>query len=1412
VTDFRLADYLDHIDQAAADAMGFVSTMTRADFDVDRRTQFAVVMALTVLGEAAARLSEKYPQFVAHASHVQWRDIRGMRNRIVHAYFDIDLDIVWGNGSQWAATLAPTNRSGSQRHRQIRAVILQLSSIGIPMATLLLQAAGATLGGLFGPVGAIVGRAAGALAGNLIDQALISGTTTIQGTRLSTARIPGAEEGAAVNRVYGTARIGGTLIWATRFEEEVNVEREGGKASGPRVETFRYFANFAIGLSEGPIAAIRRVWADGREIDLTAIEMRLYRGTDTQDADPLIEAKQGAGRAPAYRGLAYVVFERLPLDVYGNRIPVLQFEVIRTLGSLEGDIRAMTLIPGATEHGYSPVQVTEKTGDASARIINRNQFRRATDWEASIDELMAVCPNLERVALVVSWFGTDLRAGHCRILPGVETRMRRDESLPWQVAGYDRTTAHLVSESGGGPAYGGTPDDASVVAAIADLRSRGLEVYLYPFLMMDVPGGNDLADPYGGGMQPAYPWRGRITCHPAGGQPGSVDGTAAASDQIDAFAGSAVAGDFTIDGTRVTYAGTDEGYRRMILHYALLAEAAGGVDGFIIGSELRGLTQVRDGVGGFPFVGRLTALAGDVKAIVGATRLTYGADWSEYFGYHPDDGTGDVLFNLDPLWACPAIAAVGIDNYMPLADFRDDDFTAAHPDCARTADDRAAMAAAITAGEGFDWYYASYSDRLARVRSPITDGLAGKPWIFRYKDIEGWWSHRHYDRVGGHERALPTAWTPGMKPVWFTELGCPAIDRGANQPNVFVDPKSSESARPYFSGGGRADEVQRRFLDAHQCYWQGEAAPAGMVDPGHMFVWTWDARPWPAFPENTDLFSDGDNWTTGHWLNGRLGGATLSTAIAAILTDNGFEDFDVEAVSGELKGYVMGGQASARDLIEPLATAFRLDVSDGDGRLRFASRGLVSAPATEIDVFADPDDGPRWSEHLGQDGDYASEAILDFQAEVNDYAGVSARSRRLTLADNRVLRLSLPAVLDEDAGAQAAEGLLRDHRLSRRQISFAVSPGEIGHEPGDVVSLVDGPAGRFLITRIEDGAMRSIEAREIGGGDSSGAFGRPRRRKAGHHADRGFSPVIHLMDLARFRDGGAMDFSLAAVTARPWRRVALSASPEAENYDRRALINRPARVGRLLAPLAAGPTACIDRAGTIRVAMTYGGLQSVSMKGLLNGANRLAVQAASGIWEIIGFSTAEEVAPDSWRLTGLLRGLAGTEDATSAGAAIDAAVVLLDQAVTPLGLAARETGLALNWIAEAHGMAGGRVGPMAFSGGIRAATPLAPVHLDAQRTTGGDIALSWVRRGRIDADGWDGDDIPLDETFEAYRIDILNGGQSVRAASAPGPAFAYTLPMQMTDFGAPVSEIRFRVRQKGAQVALGIAAERAVSL
>ena len=91
----RLADYLEHIRQAAGDACAFVQGTDREAFLDDRRTQRAVVMSLVIVGEAASKLMDQYPDFTTAHPQVPWRSMRGMRNRIAHGYFDINLEVVW---------------------------------------------------------------------------------------------------------------------------------------------------------------------------------------------------------------------------------------------------------------------------------------------------------------------------------------------------------------------------------------------------------------------------------------------------------------------------------------------------------------------------------------------------------------------------------------------------------------------------------------------------------------------------------------------------------------------------------------------------------------------------------------------------------------------------------------------------------------------------------------------------------------------------------------------------------------------------------------------------------------------------------------------------------------------------------------------------------------------------------------------------------------------------------------------------------------------------------------------------------------------------------------------------------------------------------------------------------------------
>ncbi len=91
----RLADFLGHMRQAIADAQSFTEGVAQADFMQDKRTQQAVVMSLIVLGEAATKVMDQHHAFAAEHSHIPWRSMRGMRNRIAHGYFDINLEVVW---------------------------------------------------------------------------------------------------------------------------------------------------------------------------------------------------------------------------------------------------------------------------------------------------------------------------------------------------------------------------------------------------------------------------------------------------------------------------------------------------------------------------------------------------------------------------------------------------------------------------------------------------------------------------------------------------------------------------------------------------------------------------------------------------------------------------------------------------------------------------------------------------------------------------------------------------------------------------------------------------------------------------------------------------------------------------------------------------------------------------------------------------------------------------------------------------------------------------------------------------------------------------------------------------------------------------------------------------------------------
>jgi len=105
MSESRLSDYLDHIQQAATNACGFVEGLAKDDFLEDKRTQQAVILSLIIIGEAATKVMDGYTEFIQAHPEVPWRSMRGMRNRMAHGYFDINLDVVWETVQEWLPEL-----------------------------------------------------------------------------------------------------------------------------------------------------------------------------------------------------------------------------------------------------------------------------------------------------------------------------------------------------------------------------------------------------------------------------------------------------------------------------------------------------------------------------------------------------------------------------------------------------------------------------------------------------------------------------------------------------------------------------------------------------------------------------------------------------------------------------------------------------------------------------------------------------------------------------------------------------------------------------------------------------------------------------------------------------------------------------------------------------------------------------------------------------------------------------------------------------------------------------------------------------------------------------------------------------------------------------------------------------------
>jgi hypothetical protein len=678
--------------------------------------------------------------------------------------------------------------------------------------------------------------------------------------------------------------------------------------------------------------------------------------------------------------------------------------------------------------------------------------------------------------------------------------------------------------------------------------------------------------------------------------------------------------------------------------------------------------------------------------------------------------------------------------------------------------------------------------------------------VFRYKDIRNWWSQPHHDRPGGLRATTPTGWVPCSKPVWFTELGCAAIDRGANQPNVFLDAKSSESALPYGSTGAPDPYGQRRFLQAVLGYWdEAETNPLSplyggpMIDSAATHVWTWDASRWPDFPRRRDVWADGINHRTGHWLTGRTGAAGLAETVAEICRAAGVETVDVAALHGLVEGYSLDDIQSARAALQPLMLAYGFDAVESGGVLRFVPRGGAPvATLSPADLVAPREGATPALTREALEESPAALRLLYLDADADYRVGVADTQDN---ARHRVDTVETTLVLSAGTARTVLRRWQAEAGAARDTASFALPPTAIALEPGDVLrlGLPEGDAD-YRIDRVTLRAALEIEATRVPTLPALPPVATDAEAPMPSAAPT--PPVVVLLDLPTLDDTAPAHQPRIAVHASPWRgSLAVYAAPEDDGYSLLTEVTAPATMGVLAEPLRAARPGRWWR-GSLAVTLWSGRLDPATGRAVLDGSNLAAVEAAPGVWEVLQFTGAVLEGPGRWRLTGLLRGQAGTETLTAAPIPPGARFVLLDAAVIPLPVPLSALG------AERHL----RVGPAALGFddpacvhltmtpagiGLR---PLAPVHGRTARADGG-VEVRWLRRSRLDADTWLGDEPPLGTDAERYRIRLFDGPRLLRETVTTDPAFLYTDTDRQAD--APGGPVTARIAQLSAIVGAG---------
>lgn len=569
------------------------------------------------------------------------------------------------------------------------------------------------------------------------------------------------------------------------------------------------------------------------------------------------------------------------------------------------------------------------------------------------------------------------------------------------------------------------------------------------------------------------------------------------------------------------------------------------------------------------------------------------------------------------------------------------------------------------------------------------------------------------------------------------------MDCTTNEPNVFFDPKAKVATFPIHSKGTTDFKAQRSAIIATELKWKD----SDMI--GNKFLWCWDARPYPFWPDYFRIWKDGGSWQKGHWVQGKIGHSTLAGVLEYICHRSGLSPYhyECENLDENMDGLLVDSRTSGRSLIELLNKAYKFDSIEKDGRVTFRNSKNQTPIHIPIDDLVYQHRQPIITICRTQELELPHKVDVNYVDIAKNYQVSNQHSMSSSTFSMQKETIDLPLVLSQGNARVIAENYLHHLWTGRISYSFTLTAKYIYLTPGDLVSIdYEGSKHEIKIISIQLGKNNVLKI--------DGISHKTRKHLSNDYdAIKGSSESIvfsdtevEILDLPHLK-GNDLDKCYVTLVGKNSTdgetkgATIFATTTHGYGYKPVAEVSKLATYGKILSGFSEE-----DDPDKLVLNLENGELISISEDAIKAGANLCIIGN-----EVIQFRNARLIDFQQYELSGLIRGLASTEEFINSHQNGDRFIMLNDDVVT-LELPAHYVNTTLYFKAVSRGKTLGETKEEEFSYAGNSRKPFSPIDLEVTITEDNRI-LTWKRRNRKFTDYADYNQLPQEEGEEKYIVE-----------------------------------------------------------